>query len=167
MQNNASVVSAEARVHIPETSITVSSKAPVIETPAIQRATVNSSPDNSRVNTKAEITNASVKIGDAHEQHKSVIKKEEIPVASAHKKPLSTRHTYSVQLGFFSEAPNAKTLTQKAKLKGLAEIRTETELRDGKSHYRVLIGSFSTLTEAQTLLGKVHSLGFKAAVHRQ
>ncbi len=76
-------------------------------------------------------------------------------------------YTYGIQLGFFSEAPNAKSLMQKAKLKGLTEARTDTELRDGKSCYRVMVGSFPTLSEAQKLLEEVKSLGFKAAVYRQ
>jgi cell division septation protein DedD len=80
--------------------------------------------------------------------------------------PLKPR-TYSIQLGYFSQSPNANTLLENVRSKGLTEARMQTEFHDGRSYYRILIGNCVTLSEAQALLTRVHALGLKGAVHRQ
>ncbi|HLF62851.1 MAG TPA: SPOR domain-containing protein [Saprospiraceae bacterium] len=78
-----------------------------------------------------------------------------------------TIRTYAIQLGYFSLAPNAQKLMHKAQSNGLSEVRTETETHDGKFYYRVLVGKYLTLAEAQSLLARVTTLGLKGAVYRK
>lgn len=163
MNNSAPVTISTANQDVRETSLAASPKIQESNAQATQGAIVNSSPDNKSIVINREISKADMQ----SEEKKTTPKKEATQATNANKQPLYSRYKYSIQLGFFSEAPNAKTLAQKAKLKGLADTRTETESRDGKSCYRVLTGSFSTLTEAQKLLEEVHALGLKGAVHRQ
>jgi cell division septation protein DedD len=87
--------------------------------------------------------------------------------SSAAKSPATTiTRTYAIQLGYFSEETNASKLVQKAKEKGLTEMRTQTETRNGVTYFRVLIGRCPTLSEAQKLLDQVHRVGLKGAVYR-
>lgn len=86
---------------------------------------------------------------------------------SAKSRATTVSRTYAIQLGYFTEETNASKLVQKAKEKGLTEMRTQTETRNGVSYFRVLIGRCPTLSEAQRLLDQVHRVGLKGAVYRQ
>ncbi len=73
---------------------------------------------------------------------------------------------YAVQLGFFSTEPNAQKLLTLALERGLGDIRIEDTEREGKHFYRVLSGTYQTLTAAREHLSQTIALGFSGAIHR-
>jgi cell division septation protein DedD len=80
---------------------------------------------------------------------------------------LPTPRTYSIQLGYFTVEPNADALLQKAKASGFSTAFTQKETRSGLTYFRVLVGKYSTLTDAQALLEQIHAAGLKGAVYRK
>lgn len=142
---------------------------PVLDPPTVieKIPVMNISPAPNEADPKPAMNEASSEANTKPAEIKSSPSAGEAAKPVAPKPPVRIQRSYSIQLGYFTETVNSKKLVERAKAKGLTATRTQTEQREGKSFYRVLIGDFKTLAAAQEQLAEVHTLGFKGAVHRQ
>ena len=71
---------------------------------------------------------------------------------------------YSVQVGSFSKSVNANNLTQKLKQDGYAAYTEEAMLSDGAKTYRVKVGKFFQLKEAEQLAKELTHKGYPTRI---
>lgn len=91
------------------------------------------------------------------EEKKKVVQEEKPKYQKQEVAQIATRikeHGYFIQIGAFSQKEKAEALKEKAnKLGFTAQIREMTS--EGKTLYKVLIGGYSSRSEAENVLGKV------------
>ena len=71
----------------------------------------------------------------------------------------------SIQVGFFSSMENAQRLAGKIESKGFQRPAIEEEIRDGKTFYRVLVGSYPNSKVAQQDMDELRGSGYSVKVH--
>ncbi len=74
---------------------------------------------------------------------------------------------YQIQLGYFSNVENATRLSEKAKAQYSESVSIVEDYKKGKVYYRVLLGGFDSLNEAQQLYRTVRKSGSKATIKKQ
>ena len=81
------------------------------------------------------------------------------------KQLLEEKQYFAVQVGAFLDQARAEKLVSDLEKKGEYAYIVETTDRDGRKFYRVRVGKFSLLNEAQHLEGKLSKLGFPTRIY--
>lgn len=79
--------------------------------------------------------------------------------------PISTM--YQIQLGYFGNIDNANRMVEKTKTQYSEPISIAEDYKKGKVYYRVLLGGFDNLKDAQKLYRTIRKNGAKATIKKQ
>ena len=74
---------------------------------------------------------------------------------------------YQIQLGYFGNVKNATRLSEKAKSQYSEPVSIVEDYKKGEVYYRVLLGGFDDLNDAQKLYQAIRKNGAKATIKKQ